>query len=264
MIGDILRVLGTDLAVVLVAAVLLWLISVRMSDPSFVDACWGLGFVVVAIVSFLITDGEGVRRSLLLALPVVWGLRLGLSLLWRWRREGPDRRYQSMLRRAPGNPHLFTLQKVFGLQAVLLWLVSWPIQIGQAAPARTESVALWVGVVLAVVGIAFESIGDLQLVRFRADPRNKGKVLDRGLWRYTRHPNYFGDTCFWWGVGLVAIGHPITLIALVGPAAMTYLLLKWSGVVVLERHLHRAKPAYAAYAARTSAFVPRPPRPSAG
>ena len=203
---------------------LLWLIAIRIGDPSFVDAFWGAGFVVVAWVAFALTDPGPARRPLLVAVTTVWGLRLGSYLLWRWRRNGPDRRYVAMLRHAE-NPKRFMLTKVFLLQGALMWVVSLPLQLG---PVYEEPAALgpaqWIGLALAIFGIVFESTGDAQLVAFKRDPANVGLVLDHGLWRYTRHPNYFGDTCTWWGLFLISLANPVTVLGAVGPAVMTFLL----------------------------------------
>lgn len=253
--------LATNLGITLGCMGVLWLVSVGRGDPSFVDAWWPIGFVVVAWVSLALGRGDAVRSGILAGATTVWGLRLGSHLFRRWRRNGPDRRYVSMLRHAPGNPHLFTLRKVFLLQGALLWIVSLPLQLGQWDGRREGVTALgWAGVSLFTVGFGFEAIGDLQLARFKADPHNDGLVMDRGLWRYTRHPNYFGDACVWWGLFLISVVDPVTAVGIVGPLVMTFLLARWSGVGPLERGLVRRKPDYPAYIASTSAFIPLPPR----
>ena len=251
--------LAINLVVTMAVMVGLWGLSVRLEDPSFVDAWWPMGFVLIAWVSLGIADGNAMRSFVLTLLTTVWGGRLGGYLFRRWRRNGPDKRYVAMLRHATGNPHVFTLKKVFLLQGALLWVVSLPLQVGMAATEEVGPLAL-VGIVVAIVGIAFESIGDLQLVHFKADPANAGRVMDRGLWRYTRHPNYFGDACLWWGLFLVAVSTPVAALCVVGPLVMTFLLARWSGVGPLERRLKRHKPDYEDYIARTSGFVPLPPR----
>lgn len=258
-----LPLLATNLAVTIGCMLVLWTVSIRRRDPSFIDAWWPMGFVVIAWVTLALTDGDPTRRAVLVGLITVWGLRLGGYLFWRWRRNGPDRRYLSMLRHAKGSPHVFTLTRVFLLQGVLLWVVSAPLQLGQryASPAGLRPLG-WIGVIVAGVGVAFESVGDAQLVRFKADPANAGQVLRSGLWRYTRHPNYFGDACLWWGVFLVAVVNPVTAAAIAGPCVMTFLLARWSGVGPLEARLKRHKPDYADYIAHTSGFIPLPPRPS--
>jgi steroid 5-alpha reductase family enzyme len=166
-----------------------------------------------------------------------------------------------MQKRFQGNVHLAFLRKVFLLQGCLLWLVSWPIQLGmvQAEPASLGLLA-WLGTLLALVGIAFESIGDAQLARFKRDPANTGRVMDRGLWRYSRHPNYFGDLCVWWGLFLIASETPAGRFSVLGPVLLTWILVKWSGATLLERRLHRSRPGYAAYVERTSRLLPWPPR----
>ena len=252
--------LAINLVVTMAVMVGLWGLSTKLDDPSFVDAWWPMGFVVIAWLSVGLGDGDSIRSLLLAVLTTIWGLRLGGYLFWRWRRNGPDKRYVAMLRHAPGNPHVFTLKKVFLLQGALLWVVSLPLQLGAGSSTDGIGPLALVGAAVAVVGIAFESIGDLQLVRFKADPAHDGRVMDQGLWRYTRHPNYFGDACLWWGLFLVALSSPLTIVAIVGPLVMTFLLAKWSGVGPLERRLTRHKPDYVDYVARTSGFVPLPPR----
>src|SRR3954452_13658424 len=185
--SDIFLLLGVNLVVTLGCMVVLWAISTRTGDPSFIDAWWPMGFVVVAWLSAALGEGDVTRQLVLAVAATVWGVRLGGYLLWRWRRNGPDKRYVAMLRHAPGNPHGFTLRRVFLLQGALLWLVSLPLQLGSiyAEPVGLRPFG-YVGIVLCAIGIAFESIGDWQLTRFKSEPDNKGKVMDRGLWRYTR------------------------------------------------------------------------------
>lgn len=263
-VSVILGLLVVNLAVTIVCMLTLWGLSIRTGDPSFIDGWWPLGFVVIAWISFVWSGGDGgdaTRRVLLTGVTTVWGVRLGAYLLWRWRKNGPDRRYVNMVRHAPGNPHVFTLTRVFLLQGVLLWIVSLPLQVGQWREANAGIGPLgFAGLGLCAIGLVFETLGDAQLVRFKADATNAGRVLDTGLWRYTRHPNYFGDACMWWGLFLVAAVDAVAATSVVGPAVMTFLLARWSGVGPLERRLERHKPDYAAYVASTSGFVPMPPR----
>jgi steroid 5-alpha reductase family enzyme len=254
------QIFGLNAVVIVAIAVAIWRFAVRSGDPSFIDFCWGLGFVVIAWLSFL-TASEHTGRGLLLALlATAWGLRLGVYLLRRWRRHGPDARYQAMLKRQ-SDPARFMLTHVFALQAVLMLIVSLPLQFGQAYAGRDGSVALHaIGVALVALGLFFEWTGDYQLSRFKADPSNKGHVMDRGLWRYSRHPNYFGDFSVWWGLFLLSTSSPVTYVAIIGPLVMSVLLMRVSGVGPLEKQLHATKPKYRDYVARTSAFFPRPPR----
>ena len=258
---DVVAVLAANFAVLMSAMVLLWLISIVIRDVSFIDSFWAAGFVLVAGVTYALTpEGEEGRKLLLLAITAVWGVRLAVYLFWRWRKEGADKRYVALLKRADGSPHLFSLRKVFLLQGVLLWVVSLPVQLGQIPAGPRPGFLAGLGLALAVVGFIFESVGDFQMARFKADPANAGKVMDRGLWRYTRHPNYFGDACVWWGLFLIAAETGLGLLSVVGPALLTFILVKWSGAALLERRLRRSRPDYESYIRRTSGFIPMPPR----
>ncbi len=257
----LLIVLGTNLLMVMTLMVALWMISIPLRDVSFIDSFWALGMVLVAATTYALVDGVAERQQLLVLLTAVWGLRLGLHLFLRWRREGADRRYVALLKKAPGNPHLYSLRMVFLTQGPLLWLVTLPVQLGQmdSAPGTLGLLAL-AGAALAVIGIVFETVGDWQLARFKADPANAGTVMDRGLWRYTRHPNYFGDACVWWGLYLIAAETATGRWAIVSPIFLTFILIKWSGAALLERRLKRSRPGYTDYIERTSSFFPWPPK----
>ena len=258
--NEIAQVLIANFTILIACMVFLWLISIPLGDVSFVDSFWAAGFIVVAGSTYLMTGGETERRQILLLITAVWGARLAMYLFLRWRREGPDGRYVALLKKAPGNVHLFSLRKIFLLQAPLLWLASLPLQLGQI---ETEppglGVMAWIGVALAVVGIFFEAVGDHQLTAFRSDPANKGQVMDRGLWRYTRHPNYFGDCCVGWGLYLIAAETGPGVWSIIGPIFLTWTLVRWSGAALLERRLQRSRPGYAEYLERTSSFIPWPP-----
>jgi steroid 5-alpha reductase family enzyme len=255
----------TNLAVIMGLMVLLWLVSLAITNASIVDVFWGLGFVVVAWLSCWLAQGHGTRAVLLVALTSVWGLRLGGYLAWRNLGHGEDPRYRDMRER--NGPHfwLISLGTVFGLQGLLIAVISLPLQAGLHAPLPAHLTLLQgAGALVWLAGIGFEAVGDLQLARFRADPANASAVMDRGLWRYTRHPNYFGDFLVWWGLYLVAVSDLAGLRALgwtaVGPAIMSLLLMRVSGVPLLERSLRQRRPGYEAYIRRTSAFFPWPPR----
>jgi len=249
------------LAVVAAAFALLWTVSLARRDASIVDPFWGAGFALVAWYWHVRADA-GTARALAQALAVtVWGARLSAYLLWRRRGHGEDFRYRAMRERSPGRFPWVSLFSVFLLQAVVLWVVAAPILVVQRAGGPASWTA-WdlVGGAVFVVGLLFESVGDAQLARFRSNPANRGQVLDRGLWRYTRHPNYFGDALVWWGLFLPAAATPGGAWAVVGPILMTVLLMKVSGVALLERTLAETKPAYREYVRRTSPFFPLPPR----
>lgn len=260
---DIAIVLASNFGMLIASVLVLWLISIPLKDVSFIDSFWAFGFVMVAWLTFALTpDGAETRKLLLAVITTVWGLRLCGYLLLRWLHEGPDKRYVALLKRAePGKVHLHSLQKVFLLQGVLLWVVSLPIQLGQipATPVEIGWLA-YIGAGLAVIGIFFETVGDWQMSQFKSNPDNAGKVMDKGLWRYTRHPNYFGDACVWWGLFLIAAEVQLAWASVIGPIVITLLLVKWSGAGLLERRLKRSRPEYENYIRRTSAFIPMPPR----
>jgi steroid 5-alpha reductase family enzyme len=242
---------------VLGAMTLLWLVSLWLRNSSIVDIFWGTGFVITAWVYFALTPEGYLSRKLLLAsLVTLWGLRLSLYILWRNWGEPEDFRYQKWRREAGEQWWWHSYFKVFLLQGLLLWIISVPLLAGQRSPSPARltwldfaAIAVW------AVGFFFESVGDFQLARFKAEPDNKGKVLRSGVWRYTRHPNYFGDSAQWWGFYLFALaaGGYWTVYS---PIIMTLLLLRVSGVALLERTLKEEKPGYKEYVETTSAFVP--------
>jgi len=225
---------------------------------SVIDTAWGLLFAAIAVVVFALGTADGACRWLLLVLPVAWGVRLAVHIGRRNHGKPEDPRYEQMLSKASGNPDLYALRMVYLLQGVLALVIASPIVAGGFAPAAAGALT-WVGVALWTVGVLFEAVGDAQLERFRRDPANRGRIMDVGLWRYTRHPNYFGDACVWWGIFLVAADAPGALVTVYAPVTMTLLLTKGSGARILERHMS-GRPGWAAYAARTSAFIPWPPR----
>jgi steroid 5-alpha reductase family enzyme len=252
--------LTATFVVTLLAFAGLWWLGTRRRDVSIVDVYWGPGFAVIAAVGLVL--GAGTFPRTFVTLVAMWGFRLGGYLLWRKvQSPGEDFRYAAMRARAGADFDLQSTWMVFGLQAVLMWVVSSPVQWAVTTPSSPELGAFdLIGALLWGGGLAFEAVGDLQLIEFKADPSNAGKVLDRGLWRYTRHPNYFGDCCVWWGFYAFACATPHGWWTFIGPAVMTVLLVRVSGVPMLERAMLASKPGYAAYVARTSSFVPLPPR----
>lgn len=254
--GTVLATAAGALAVLMLAT---WLLSLRLKDVSIVDPVWGFAFVVVAISAALVGDGDSGRQLLLVVLVGLWGGRLGGYLTARKLKEdGEDYRYVEMREKHGDRFPLVSLGMVFGLQGVLVLVVSLPVT---AAAVQDDGLGIltWVGVALWAVGLFFEAVGDAQLSRFKADPANKGKVMDQGLWRYTRHPNYFGDFCVWWGIYLVALQSGAWW-AVVGPLVMTQLLTKTSGKERLEKTIGKRREGYAEYVERTSGFFPLPPR----
>lgn len=254
-------VLLASAAAILVLMVGAWLVSLVLRDASIVDLIWGAGFVLVAVVAAKVGEGWTGRRALLAVLVGVWGLRLSGYLSWRNLGHGEDYRYVAMRTRWGDAFWWVSLFQVFLLQGLLMFVVSLPVQLAATAETPDDFGPLAVvGVALWTVGLLFETIGDAQLARFKADPDSSGKVMDQGLWRYTRHPNYFGDFCVWWGLFLVAAEAPVAWWGIVGPALMSFLLLRVSGVAMLEKTIGSRRPGYAEYVARTSAFFPRRPK----
>ncbi|KPI07517.1 protein of unknown function DUF1295 [Actinobacteria bacterium OK074] len=235
-------------------------VALRVGVHRIVDVAWGIGFTVVAATAFALStgNGDGVRRLLVTSLTAAWGLRLAVHIARRGRGHGEDPRYEALLARAPGSRNAYALRMVYLVQGALVWLVSLPVQAAQYVPGPPSPLA-WAGAALWAVGLGFEAVGDAQLARFRADPANRGRIMDRGLWAWTRHPNYFGDFCVWWGLFLLACDcAPAAAVSVVSPVVMSLLLTRGSGKRLLERHM-AARPGYADYAARTSGFLPRPP-----
>ena len=239
-----------------------WLISIPLRDVSIIDVVWGLGFVVIGWVCFAVGHGNHDRRLLLAGLVSVWGLRLASHIGRRNLGKGEDRRYAAMREREGDRFRLTSFYRVFLVQAVAMWIVSLPLQAGGSiGGSRGIGAVDVVGIALWVIGFAFESIGDLQLDRFKADPSSRGKVMDRGLWRYTRHPNYFGDATLWWGLGVIGAGAGLAALwGLAGSALDTFTLTRVSGKPMLERDIEARRPGYRAYIERTSGFVPLPPK----
>ncbi len=253
------RALGVLLAVGFAA----WLVSLGRRDVSLVDSLWPL-FFLLALVVYLVAAAAPLapRGEIVLALTTVWALRLCGHLTWRNHGKPEDRRYAAM--RARNDPGFAwkSLYLVFGLQAVLAWVIAAPLFAASAsrAPLGALDVA---GIALWTFGFALETVADAQLARFANEPSNRGGVMDRGVWRYTRHPNYFGEACVWWGYWLLAAGGGGAW-SVFAPILVTVLLLKVSGVALLERDIARRRPAYRAYAARTNAFVPGLPHEEGG
>jgi len=263
--GDFGVNLGATAAAVVAVMAALMAVATAIRNQSIIDIAWGPGFVVIAAVSYGLSAGAGgdsARRLVVLVLTAVWGLRLGAYIGRRNLGHGEDPRYTALMRHRQGNLAVFLVRKVYGLQGVLMWLVSAPVQAAmyEHAPLGVPGIT---GIVVWAAGLTFESVGDWQLARFKADPANRGKVMDRGLWAWTRHPNYFGDCCVWAGLWLLALGSPVGLATVFSPVLMTFLLLRFSGKALLERRMLRSKgEAYAAYLSRTSGFFPLPPRPA--
>ena len=249
-------------AIVILALMLItWVVSLIVRDASVVDPVWPLGFIAVAITALVAGGGDAGRRVLLAVLVGAWGIRLCAYLAKRNFGKGEDFRYAAMRAKHGARFWIVSLITVFVLQGVLMWIVSLPVQLA-SIPDRPLGWLAITGAMVWAIGLGFEAIGDWQLARFRANPANAGTVLDTGLWRYTRHPNYFGDFLVWWGIFLIAAESGAGAWGFAGPLLMTLLLVKVSGAGLLEKDIAVRRPGYADYVRRTSGFIPRPPRRS--
>jgi steroid 5-alpha reductase family enzyme len=258
----VLTILLTNLGLIIALMTLLWLVSLRLRDASIVDIFWGCGFVVLAWSTALQAGVPELPRLLLPVCASLWGLRLAVYLAARNLGHGEDRRYVAMRAARPDTFARWSLFAIFWFQAALCWFIALPLQVGLQS-ARPDGL-LWsdvAGLALFVFGLGYEAIADWQLARFKKAPSNRGAVMDRGLWRHTRHPNYFGEAVLWWGLWLIAAGAPEARWTAVGPALLTFLLLRVSGVALLERTIGDRRPDYADYMRRTNAFLPGPRRP---
>ncbi|UCH11790.1 MAG: DUF1295 domain-containing protein [Fidelibacterota bacterium] len=244
------------LLVVLVFVTVIWLLSLLVRNAGIIDIFWGLGFVLAAGWYLSATDGFDPRRILLVSLVTIWGFRLAGYILLRSWGKSEDPRYRAWREEGGQAWWWRSYFKVFMLQGIILWIVSLPLL--AALAAKEPAYFTWtdgLGALLWGIGFLFETVGDWQMYRFKKDPANKGKVLDSGLWAYTRHPNYFGEALLWWGYGFIAMASGAYWV-LISPALMTLLLLRVSGVTMLEKLLRTDKPEYEGYIRTTSAFIP--------
>jgi steroid 5-alpha reductase family enzyme len=246
------------LPVLLVAATFTWLLSLPLRNVSIVDSLWSLMLFAAGVIYALSADPRAPRLAFVLWLAALWAARLSIYITARGMGKGEDPRYQAI--RARNEPHFKwkSLYLVFWLQALLAWIISLPL-LGVFASNRPIGLLDYLGILLWLMGFAFEAGGDWQLARFKKNPSNTGAVMNTGFWRYTRHPNYFGEFCIWWGFWLMAASAGAWWTA-AGPALLTFLLLRVSGVNLLEKDIGNRRPRYADYVLKTNAFFPGPPR----
>ncbi|MBD3169790.1 MAG: DUF1295 domain-containing protein [candidate division Zixibacteria bacterium] len=247
---------------ILIYVIFAWVVSIIKKDTSVVDIFWGAGFVVAAAVYFILTDGYLPRKLLILILVAIWGLRLSIYIGIRNHGKPEDPRYTSMREKHGNSWPVRSLFTVFILQGILMWIISIPLLTAQLPV--TPPYLYWLdylGIIFWVIGFYFEAVGDYQLYRFKQDPRNSNKVLSNGLWGLTRHPNYFGEFAMWWGYGLIAITGGYYWV-LLSPLIMSILVMKFSGVGLLEKNLKEKKPGYREYIETTSVFFPWPKKSS--
>lgn len=248
-----------SLAVLVLVYGATFLIGRRVGRYNVVDVTWGASFVAVAAVAAMFGTGDPFRRLLLLVLVAVWGLRLAWHMVGKSAGKGEDPRYDKLLRGDFSAVNV--LRKIFLIQAVAAWFISLPLQLSATLGATPRPLlpVLALGVVVWVVGVVFEAVGDYQLRTFKADPANKGKIMDRGLWSWTRHPNYFGDATVWWGLWLISIAGWVSLATFLSPVAMSYFLVYATGARLTEK-IMADRQGFREYCSRTSFFVPWPPR----
>ena len=254
-----LVVSGAALAILILTYGITFVVGRRIGRYNVVDVTWGVSFVVVAAVAAVLGDGDLFRRLLLLALVAVWGLRLAWHMVNKSAGKGEDPRYGHLLK---GDfSALNVLRKIFAVQTVAAWFISLPLQLSAVlGPTPLPLLPVLIaGVLVWLVGVLFEAVGDRQLREFKADPAHQGLIMDRGLWAWTRHPNYFGDAAVWWGLWLVTISGLLSLSTVLSPVAMTYFLVYATGARPTER-IMADRPGFREYCSRTSFFVPRPPR----
>ncbi len=251
--------------IILMLMVMVWLVSLVLKDSSIIDIFWGAGFVAAVGTYNAIGEGSAQRQTLITILVAIWGLRLSLYLAYRNLPKGEDYRYQKWREQHGDSYWWISFFRVNLLQGIIMWIVSAPLLAAQyyAEPASLTILDA-IGVLFWVIGISFEAIGDWQLMTFKRNPANKGKVMNQGLWRYTRHPNYFGDAMVWWGFFFIALATSDGAFTIFSPIIMTFLLMRVSGVAMLERNLKKTKPEYEDYIERTSAFFPMPPKQDTG
>jgi len=259
---DLFYLLAGNLIGLIVLLTVLWAISVRIKDASIIDIFWGPACAFGAFATFLRIEGSSPRGIILAGLVAVWAARLAAHLAIRNLGHGEDYRYQAM-RKKQGSDAAFakwSLFHVYGLQGLIAWFVSLPVQIGQIGPERPLGLLAMSGIAIFALGLAFEALGDAQLSAFKKNPQNKGKLMTSGLWAWTRHPNYFGDACVWAGLSIIALEGPYGWAGMLSPIVMTHFLVNISGKAMLERGMEKKYPEYAAYRQRTSGFIPLPPK----
>ncbi len=256
---DLLLLLAVEVAVVTAAMTVTAYAAKRAGRYSVVDTTWGLALAAVAVVAAVggtvLDSGQPWRSWLLAALVAIWGTRLSWHMHRRNAGHGEDARYAAML---AGTTPLQRVLKVWVTQGAAVVLVGLPVT-AAAVTQHEAGLVVIAGVALWLLGVSFEAVGDAQLARFKADPAHRGQIMDRGLWAWTRHPNYFGDACVWWGIWLVSLTTAWSLLTAIAPLAMTYFLVFATGARLLDRHM-AGRPGWAEYAARTSMFIPLPPR----
>ncbi len=260
---DMLQLIGASAVLVFGSFIALWAVSLVMKDSSLVDIWFAPCIAVAAVLGLYIGGGAASRSALLAVLAIVWAARLGGYLLWRnWGREDPRyARFRKTLEDQGRNFAWHSLTRINLYQGLIVFLALAPFIVAQTAPEPVELGALaYAGTAIWFVGVFFQGVADWQLARFKADAGNAGKVLDTGLWRYSRHPNYFGEACVWWGYWLIACDVPWGFATVFAPAFLTRSIVGMMGKELVERRMLKKRPGYQDYINRTSGFFPWPPK----
>lgn len=260
---EFLRLCGMNFVWIMGLMVLLWGVSVAIKDSSIADMYWGMGLVLSAWFTYFISDGVDARRVLVLALVTIWGVRLSAYISWRnWGVEDPRyARFRKNVEEKGGNYIIHSLKHVYLLQGFFMWMTALVLIFALSVDTPTALGPLaYAGAALWAIGMFFEVVGDAQLARFRADPKNKGRIMDRGLWAWTRHPNYFGEACVWFGFLLIACDNLAGIVTVISPAVMLYALMGPTGKGLTERRMRKSRPDFEDYVRRTSGFFPLPPK----
>lgn len=263
--SDLGLLLAINFAIAMSAVLLLWLISIPLRDVSIIDMFFSAIVLAMTAASYWFGDGTLMRKQLVLSLVAIWALRMTFHLIRRNWGKGEDVRY-TRLRSWVADDRAFvwlSLRKVFLLQGIVLWALTLPIQWAMAVPGQVGWLSL-LGLSVWLIGFAFETISDVQLTRHREDPESAGRVLRTGLWRYSRHPNYFGEISLWWGIFLIACETPWGLLTVFGTTVYTWLIVRVTGKATLEKKLRKERPDYEAYVRSTSGLIPRPPKSESG
>src|SRR5690606_40508037 len=255
-----------SLGIAIGVEILLWLVSLKTRDATLADVWWGLGFATIAVASYIHSAGVGVesRRLLLMALTVIWGARLAIYIYARSHGKPEDHRYAAYRKAAGPDTARVMFRKVFGIQGLMMWITSIPVQVGMFL-VQPETLGVWaaIGAAVWLIGFVIETVADWQMTIFKRDPANRGKPLATGVWRYTRHPNYFGDAMVWWGLFLITCDNPVAWLFIFAPIRMHYRLAYRQSLKLLEKNIGTTKPEYAHYVATTNRFYPWFPRKSA-
>ena len=247
--------------IVIIYFTIFFIVAQIKKDNSIIDIAWGLGFVLIALTTLLINKNSGDRQIIITILTAIWGIRLALHIFIRNLGRGEDYRYKDMRERMKNNYFINTYFKVFLVQAFFMMIISIPIIFINSSPASSLNIIDIIFIIIWLIGFVFESVGDLQLLIFKKNPDNKGKIMRYGLWKYTRHPNYFGETVQWWGVFLLSLISPISILTIISPITITTLLLRVSGVSLLEKK-YKDNVEYQDYVKSTSSFIPSIPKKS--